>query len=613
MKRVYFFQVQDFFGRSIFLPYASGCLWSYAITNSEIASTFELGEFYFEKTPLTDHLDNMIDPDVVFFSCYGWNTQYHLAMAKLVKEKWPQALTVFGGPNIDQSRDWHEQHPYIDLSIWGEGEHVVQEVLLARIHNQDFSQISGVAQLKNDQWHQVPAAARNYDYDTYPSPYLTGLFDNILKRYSYNFSVVFETNRGCPYQCTFCDIGKSYFNKVRQFTLERILAEIDWFSDNKIEYVDITDSNFGILPRDLEIAKYIKQKHDETGWPKKINGTWAKNNPDRVFDMSLILDHVNRAGITLSLQSSDEIVLKNIKRKNVANTRLREIIEQYNKHNVITYHDFIMGLPGESFASWKNGLLEIVDINSEAWINGIPAEVYVNAEFMEPDYVNRFDIKMRKLPIGNYWINSQTRSDIPVEYIDYVISTATMSEADYHESFLFKVFLSTMHAQGWFRHVAQSAAKLENSQLSDVYESFWNWLRHDSGFISTVMNNVLLDVQLLFSGQGQWGRRIFGPNDVNWDYDASMCIEFEKNRSLFFDDVRRFSKQNYPNLDIDDAIDYNDLQVKSFFESYPRQKGRWRAENLEQYDSWQEHCVQVYWYGRRLRKWRLSVTQLDSV
>ena len=105
--------------------------------------------------------------------------------------------------------------------------------------------------------------------------------------------------------------------------MDKVLAEIDWFSENQIEYVDISDSNFGILQRDVDIARYIRQKHDQNGWPKRVNSTWAKNNHETVFEMSRILEDVNRSGVTLALQSTNEVVLKNIKRKNVANTKLQ--------------------------------------------------------------------------------------------------------------------------------------------------------------------------------------------------------------------------------------------------------------------------------------------------
>lgn len=612
MRRVYFFQCQDFFGKSVYFPYASGCLWAYAMTDPAVAENFVLGDLYFEKLPLHEYLCKMQDPDVVLFGCYGWNTEYHLAMAKLIKQQWPRALIVAGGPNVNQSPEWHAANPFIDISIWGEGEHAVKKILTARTQGIDYHHIPGVAQLIDEQWLHTPAASRSYEYEEFPSPYLTGLFDDFFQRYSYNFNVILETNRGCPYQCTFCDIGKSYFNKVRQFPIERILAEIDWFSEKQIEYLDVADSNFGILPRDIDIAKYIKQKKEATGWPKKMNATFAKNNQQNVFEISLVLNGINRTGITLALQSSNDIVLKNIKRKNFANTKLKEIVDLYEKHHILTYHEFINGLPGETLDSWKKGLLEIIDINPEGFIQGNSAEIYTNAEFMDPAYLARFQIGMRRLPIRNFWVKPSTGNQIPLEHNLYVVSTADMDEWDFCQADLFRIFLSTMHSHGWFRSAAELIADHQSCQCSKVYHDLWHWIQQDSGFISSIMGEIFKEVQSMFAGTGTWGRRIFGANDINWDYDSAMCIEFERNRTKFFADVRRFIRTIYPNVAVDDMINYNNLQVRSFFETYPRQIGRWAVHNSESYSSFQEYCVEIYWHGRRLKKWRLDVTDLSQ-
>ena len=613
MRQVYFFQCQDFFDKSIYLPYASGCLWAYAATNTDIADNFELADLFFEKLPISQYLDRLHDPDVIFFSSYGWNTEYHLKLAEAIKQKFPHVLIVFGGPNVNQSRKWHEQHPYMDLSIFGEGEHAVQQVLLSRLKDNIYHHIPGVAQIHNGRWHQQSATARTYHYEQYPSPYLTGLFDKILRKYPYNFNVILETNRGCPYQCTFCDIGKTYFNKVARFSMDKVLAEIDWFSENQIEYVDISDSNFGILQRDVDIARYIRQKHDQNGWPKRVNSTWAKNNHETVFEMSRILEDVNRSGVTLALQSTNEVVLKNIKRKNVANTKLQQMVELYNQHNIMTYHDFVLGLPGETLTSWINGLLETVDLNPEAFIKGYFAQMYINTEFMEPAYIDQFGIQMRELPVGSFWVKSNMDPDIPVEKISYVTATADMPHEDFIEAFLFRVFLGTMHAQGWVRHTADHVSRHQAHPLSEFYRALWQWARKDHGFVGQALDRVHQELQDMFAGHGTWGRRIFGSDDVNWEYDSALSVEFESNRIQFFDDIRKFLYEQYPAIDIEHVVVYNDLQVKSFFATYPRQVGRWLVQCPDNKHTFKDFCVETYWHGRRMRRWRLPVIDLESL
>ena len=46
-----------------------------------------------------------------------------------------------------------------------------------------------------------------------PSPYLDGLFDDLIKDCPYDLEATFETTRGCPYSCTYCEIGTKYYQK----------------------------------------------------------------------------------------------------------------------------------------------------------------------------------------------------------------------------------------------------------------------------------------------------------------------------------------------------------------------------------------------------------------
>ena len=58
--------------------------------------------------------------------------------------------------------------------------------------------------------------------DIVPSPYLSGLLDKFLDG---TFQPAFETSRGCPFLCTFCDQGIDE-SKITAFSTKRIADEI---------------------------------------------------------------------------------------------------------------------------------------------------------------------------------------------------------------------------------------------------------------------------------------------------------------------------------------------------------------------------------------------------
>ncbi|NBP00031.1 MAG: radical SAM protein [Proteobacteria bacterium] len=588
MKNLYFFQCQEAYGNSIYLPYTSGILFAYVNQFEHIKNNFMLADIFFEKRSVNDYLTAIDNPGVVCFSNYGWNTVYHFTLAKLIKEQYPQCVIIVGGPNSQQTESYLRLHSYVDYWAWGEGEQTLLDLLTGLINN-CVENIEGISFIKKNELVKNPQRSRKTDLDTVPSPYLTGIFDHFFTRYEYNFMPVWETNRGCPYHCTFCDLGADYYNKLHKFSTDRLLSEIDWFSKNKIEYVEVADANFGILERDLDLALRIRQKNLETGFPKKINATWAKNNPNRVFTMSQILNDINRGGVTLALQSTNNNALSNIKRFNIVNTRLEDVAKKYAEAGIATYHDFILGLPGETFESWRDGLLYVIDINPESWIFGHPLEAYQNTEFADKDYIERFKLKSVSTPQVSFF--AKRNKQIPIEIGTYIVETNTMTYDDYIESFLFKWFLISNHSLGWTNHISKNTG----SRPSEFYKKLWDWVKLTPNCLIREQLELTMHFLIDTLEHGEfWGRQLFGEDDVYWEYESASCIAYELDRQRYFNEMSNFMLTNFPLVD-KEIVSQNDQQLISFNRKYP---------NRQVYETFEIFCREIYWYGRR-KAWQV--------
>ena len=583
--KLYFFQCQESYGNSIYLPYSSGILWAYASQYDDIKSSFELGDIFFEKKPIHNYIHSVTNDSIVLFSNYGWNTNYHNQIAKQIKEEHPNTIIIVGGPNAQQNEEYLRKHSYIDFCVWGEGEQTLLDLLRSIKNNTDKKLVDGIAFIDNDQYIKTGTRNRKTDLNEVPSPYLTGVFDTFFERYSYNFVPVWETNRGCPYHCSFCDLGADYYNKLHEFSTERLIKEIDWFSNKKIEYVEIADANFGILPRDLELAKYIKQKKVDTGYPQKINATWAKNNPERVFEASKILESINRGGVTLALQSQNKTALDNIHRINIANNKLESISKKYIASGIQTYHDFILGLPGETKESWINGLLYVVDINPEGWIFGHPLEAYENTEFSREDFIKKHDLRFITTPQVSFF--ALRNKSIPLEYGKYVVSSNTMSFDDYVESFLFKWFLITVHSFGWGNISSKLVSEKINIKRSDFYRDYYQWMLNNDSLLHDEYQLTKTLLLQTFNNEHFWGRQMFSDNDMYWEYESATSIVIEQNRNRYFNELDNFIYNTY---DLIGVAEKNDSQCLSFSET--------------DFKTFEEFCHEIYWRGRRIRKWR---------
>ena len=94
------------------------------------------------------------------------------------------------------------------------------------------------------------------DITVLPSPYLTGVFDETMKENpNERWLASWETNRGCPFSCAYCDWGSAIASKVSRMDMDKLEKELMWFAKNKIEFIYVCDANFGMLPRDMEISK----------------------------------------------------------------------------------------------------------------------------------------------------------------------------------------------------------------------------------------------------------------------------------------------------------------------------------------------------------------------
>ena len=588
---LYFFQCQESYGNSIYLPYSSGILWAYSRQFKEIKDNYTLADIFFEKLPIDDYLNKIVDPDVVLFSNYGWNTSYHISIAKELKKLYPNVFIGIGGPNAQQSESYLRTHDYIDVSMWGEGEETVHELLAAIANNSELSEVNGLAYIKNSVYHKTDVRARKNDLSQIPSPYLEGVFDEFFTRYPhYNFMPVWETHRGCPYHCTFCDLGADYYNKVYIFETDRLLKEIDWFSEKHIEYVEVADANFGIFARDLDLVKYIKQKHNDNGFPEKINATWAKNSPERLLEMSKILDSMNRGGVTLALQSQNKTALGNIKRINIANDRLEEIAKKYINLGIPTYHDFILGLPGETLSSWIEGISYVIDINPDGWIFGHPLEAYENTEFSDPHYINTHKLIFANTPQVSFF--AHRNKDLPLEIGKYVVSTNTMNQEEYIEAFLFKYFMITMHNLGWVNIISERLSKELNIKKSSIYHMLYDYTKLSDNIVHQEYQITKASLRNTITSGAFWGRQMFGSDDFYWEYESASSCVFASNYEKLYEFISTFVSEKF-----------GDKYIKYIYENQEKILIYDRDINQDQI-SFKEFCQQTYWKGRRIKKWK---------
>ena len=481
MHNVYLFQPQ--YGiefrkeTNYYLPFAIGCIWTYANQFDDINTNFQLKEVVFRREFIPTLLERMDKPAYCGFSCYVWNEQYCLALAKAIKEKWPKCVIQFGGPHAHGSMT---KFNYIDSIVNGEGEEAFVSTLRDMLKNKE------VELFYNKQ--------RIQDLSQMPSPYLTGFFDQMIRD---NPDVVWamsmETNRGCPYSCTFCDWGGVNFSKIKKFNLEKVAGELEWATRHPIVYMAFADANFGIFKeRDLAIAKMIRHTLDHSQI-EAINLQYAKNSTDAIFDIARTIGEKSR-GITVSVQSMNESTLEAVKRTNLDVNDIQHMMSLSEKYNVTTYTEVIVGLPLETKESWRRGITEILELgqhyNMDCWF----AQLLPNSEMSSPESRRKYGIQSQFTK--NFMSLNQTKheSDVP-ELTEIIMATKTMTVEELADCYMYAWMIIQMHINGYSQLIARAARNIYNIKYLDFYNLFYKKLSTDSviGQHCTTLHQTLLN------------------------------------------------------------------------------------------------------------------------
>ena len=277
-------------------------------------------------------------------------------------------------------------NPHVDVAVRGEGEHTFADLLdKIDIYTGDLDALENVPGISFRSSHGL---VRNGDRDriadlnTIPSPYLMGLFDEFG---SVRAGAIIESNRGCPYGCTFCDWGSATLSKVRRFDLDRVYAELEWSAKHQIEDASIADANFGMLERDVDIALKIADLRKTYGFPRSVPINYAKNQVRYLRQIIEIFAKVNilTEGL-VSLQSMDETTLKVIDRSNIKLEKYHEVAREFRRAKLPLAADIMMGLPGSTCTSFSTDLQKCADMDIRVRAN--KTTLLPNSPMNEPGY-----------------------------------------------------------------------------------------------------------------------------------------------------------------------------------------------------------------------------------
>jgi hypothetical protein len=314
---------------------------------------------FLADTPIIAIIDEVVanQPDLVGFSCQGWNIAVYSQLLPTLRQLLPAAVIVFGGNHVShQGSRWLSQIPEVDIVVNGEGEHTIRDLAAWMLQSEPpLNQIAGItyrgehAPVTNDPRPRATAL------EDLPSPFVSAI-DELA-----NADVaLWETNRGCPYHCAFCHWGGAVGQKISRGGLDRVREELQTIAKAGTPAIFLCDANFGILPQDLEIARMIVDARQRYGAPRTLHVNWAKNHANRVGQILDVLREGDvRTNVYLALQTLSSSALALAGRDERGRSDMMQLARDILAAGGEVGAELIFGLPGETLNEFRSAYDEL--------------------------------------------------------------------------------------------------------------------------------------------------------------------------------------------------------------------------------------------------------------
>ena len=432
-----------------------------------------------------DEIDKAVNenpPDILGLSNYCWSHNVSYEIFKMCKKTNPNVVTIWGGPNfpIDfpSQKKFMERYKEVDIYVPTEGEigfsNVVKKVLESNSIDEVKQQITQspidgcISRNEQGQIQFTVPTVRISSLDEITSPYLNGMMD---KFFDGKLTPMLQTNRGCPFHCTFCTDGRDEVNKVNSFDIKRVQSEIQYIAEHipkNTHSLHISDLNFGMYPRDIEICESLAKIQEKFGYPKYIKCTTGKNQKDKIIKAIKKLNKSLR--VTMSVQSLDPDVLNNIRRDNISVDHMLALYPAIKEADLQTTSEVILGLPGETYSNHIQTLRDLIRAKMDEIVVHT-CMLLDGSEMNLPEERKKWGMKTKFRALQRDFAELSSGKKV-IEYEEVVVGSNTMTFEEYINLRIL-AFIIFVTNQGI---VFDAIQKLLREQDIDVFELYYGML-----------------------------------------------------------------------------------------------------------------------------------------
>ncbi len=457
-------------------------------------------------------------PDVIFLGIYPWNKTIILELIEMCQTHFPEIPIFIGGITISFNHLSEYKHlTNIKGFVQGEGEVPIALIVDKLIAKQPVDDVPGLWTRHNDVFIKPQMDAPRITWEKGIGPKNHNFFEIdyswILENANDIFSdivtncvnesqsllyFVWESTRGCPYECVYCDWGGGIKTKVRRKPSTMIKQELDvifknfgniFLQHSRQFRLHPTDANFGIFPQDIETAQYIRDAIEKYNLVGKVElfFTFAKNNHDNVKKIQEILQPVKSDyPWSLDIQSTDPVVLESVKR---VQSPLHVLSQKYDLKNKQSLYstNFMLGLPGTTLAKDLKTMCDILDNNSQlhCFLTMVPPQSEMaSPEFMQEWQIKLFTTQYEPVTLNSYSNRQPTRSEVSFMY-----ECKSFSVHDFVDILIVNEFLQLIDGC-YITKFARILANKNGFDTHSFYSPFIEKLFNDKQWIGIDINEI---------------------------------------------------------------------------------------------------------------------------
>ena len=572
------------------VPAAIGMLAEFVEANCNSFVQIELFKF---PEDLTARFEEEC-PNIIGFSNYVWNYRLSYKFIEEIKTQYPEIITIWGGPNAPSDhgelQDFLETHPAVDFYIIKEAE-LALSMLVNELQACGFAapkvNCSALPNIVFRDQHKAVVSndlQRVMDLSTIPSPYLSGRLDRFLDG---RLMPIIQTNRGCPFSCSFCTEGQTYWNKVRKKPNDIIAGELNYISNfferhatNARSDLLIADSNFGMFPEDLETCQVISKSQERNGYPQYINVATGKNKKERVLEAARLVNGAMK--LAGSVQSLDAEVQQNMKRSNISADQIVDMALEAKEIGANTYSEVILCLPGDTKKAHTNTLRALVNADFST-ISMYQLMILPGTEFGSEATIKSYEmeLKYRAIPraFGKYNVLGKEKNIVEVEAI--CIANNTMPYEEYLECRKLNLFVNIFYNDRIFDETLSILRLLDidifafletlasdrtNSRVNALIDQFIEETRHE-------LYDEVDEVLSMFEDEATYAEYVDGVRGANLIFKfktLSMTKYFNDICELISKNVEELASRAGLSADLKqilrESVEYRRLQIEDIFD-----------------------------------------------